>query len=199
MEEAEQFLQADVLLQLAESAPRLAGAHGCLSGWSLAVHGVSRPLPQLTATGQTAAGLHSSIRQESRRGSRHRIAKIQASWCPAAAAWCGGCIGRWTPSPVSLLHVPWGRRQHTCSLLSFRQPQKDCLMCAYCRQVEPALPSQLPAGSDSLHSALHAVAFGRLGLLVPAADQDGRNAAGQLQVGLTACRVCLTLACAPQP
>ena len=163
VEEAEQFLQADVLLQLAESAPRLAGAHGCLSGWSLAVHGVS------------------------------------CSWCPAAAAWCGGCIGRRTPSPVSLLHVPWGRRQHTCSLLSFRQPQKDCLMCAYCRQVEPALPSQLPAGSDSLHSALHAVAFGRLGLLVPAADQDGRNAAGQLQVGLTACRVCLTLACAPQP
>ena len=32
VEEAEQFLQADVLLQLAESAPRLAGALYCLSG-----------------------------------------------------------------------------------------------------------------------------------------------------------------------
>ena len=33
VEEAEHFLQADVLLQLAESAPRLAGTPGCLSGW----------------------------------------------------------------------------------------------------------------------------------------------------------------------
>ena len=83
VEEAEQFLQADVLLQLAESAPRLAGALGCVSGWSHALHGVSCTLQQSTATGQTAPRQYMSVRQEGPLCSSHRVAR--ASQSPAAA------------------------------------------------------------------------------------------------------------------